>query len=497
MANTIKIKNSGTATSVPSSLQYGELAINYADGKMFYKNSSNSIISTKLLTNIVGTTNEVSVSESSGTFTISLPDSISVTTVNTSGDTNVTGKLSVLASSGDEGGEIFLAKAQTNSTLDGGVTIDVYQNKIRFFEQGGSARGAYIDLTAATGGAGTNLLSGGGASTLDGLTDVTAPSPSSGDFLKYNGSAWVNDPINLSTDTTGDYVAALVAGTGITVSNNSGEGATPTIALTNSSITINGTSISLGSTGTITAAAGTLTGSTLASGVTSSSLTSVGILNNLVATTSSTSTVPLTIKQVANQSAALVEFRDSSNNVMSKVDYAGTFWSQYSIIGNTSGYPAGTTLAVNSVGSSSAAIIAKAASGQTANILEIQNSSGTVLAKIDSAGVITSTSNIISHIATNPQSASYTLVLADDGKIIEVNNGSANTVTIPLNSSVAFPIGTQITVLQTGAGQTTIAATGGVTLNATPGLKLRAQWSSVTLIKRGTDTWVAVGDLMS
>jgi hypothetical protein len=182
---------------------------------------------------------------------------------------------------------------------------------------------------------------------------------------------------------------------------------------------------------------------------------------------------------------------------MSKVDYAGTFWSQYSIIGNTSGYPAGTTLAVNSVGSSSAAIIAKAASGQTANILEIQNSSGTVLAKIDSAGVITSTSNIISHIATNPQSASYTLVLADDGKIIEVNNGSANTVTIPLNSSVAFPIGTQITVLQTGAGQTTIAATGGVTLNATPGLKLRAQWSSVTLIKRGTDTWVAVGDLMS
>lgn len=72
---------------------------------------------------------------------------------------------------------------------------------------------------------------GGGATTLDGLTDVTAPSPSSGDFLKWNGSAWVNDPINLGTDTVGDYVASLVAGTGITLSNNSGEGATPTIAL--------------------------------------------------------------------------------------------------------------------------------------------------------------------------------------------------------------------------------------------------------------------------
>lgn len=72
---------------------------------------------------------------------------------------------------------------------------------------------------------------GGGASALDDLTDVTAPSPTSGDFLKYNGTAWVNDPINLSTDTTGSYVASLVAGTGVTLSNNSGEGATPTIAI--------------------------------------------------------------------------------------------------------------------------------------------------------------------------------------------------------------------------------------------------------------------------
>jgi len=84
MANTIKIKRSGTAAQTPTSLDYGELAINYADGKLYYKNSSDSIVSSKFVTNIVGTTNEVSVSESSGTFTISLPDSISVTTVNTS-----------------------------------------------------------------------------------------------------------------------------------------------------------------------------------------------------------------------------------------------------------------------------------------------------------------------------------------------------------------------------------------------------------------------------
>ena len=100
-----------------------------------------------------------------------------------------------------------------------------------------------------------------------------------------------------------------------------------------------------------------------------------------------------------------------------------------------------------------------------------------------------------SNVITNAQAASYTLVLADKDKLVEISNASANTLTVPLNSSVAFPIGTQITILQTGAGATTITATGGVTINATPGLILRAQWSSVTLIKRAENTWVALGDL--
>jgi len=98
-------------------------------------------------------------------------------------------------------------------------------------------------------------------------------------------------------------------------------------------------------------------------------------------------------------------------------------------------------------------------------------------------------------VATSAQTASYTLVLTDANKIVEVNNASANNLTVPLNSSVAYPVGTTIDILQTGAGQTTIVATGGVTINGTPGLKLRAQWSSATLIKRATDTWVLIGDL--
>ena len=100
----------------------------------------------------------------------------------------------------------------------------------------------------------------------------------------------------------------------------------------------------------------------------------------------------------------------------------------------------------------------------------------------------------ISTIATTTSSASYTLVLADQSKMIEISSASATNLTIPLNSSVAFPTGTSIIVLQTGAGQITVVPTGGVTANATPGLKTRTQWSMLTLIKRDTNTWVVLGD---
>lgn len=97
----------------------------------------------------------------------------------------------------------------------------------------------------------------------------------------------------------------------------------------------------------------------------------------------------------------------------------------------------------------------------------------------------------------NNQTSSYTLVLSDADKIVEMNVASANNLTVPLDSSVNFSIGTQINILQTNSGQTTIVPTSGVTVNATPGLKIRAQWSSVTLIKRAANSWVAVGDLSS
>lgn len=99
-------------------------------------------------------------------------------------------------------------------------------------------------------------------------------------------------------------------------------------------------------------------------------------------------------------------------------------------------------------------------------------------------------------VVTNRQTASYTLVLSDADKLVEINNASANNLTIPLNSSVAFSTGTQILLAQYGAGQTTIVATSGVTIRSNGAkLKLNAQYSGATLIKIDTNEWYLFGDI--
>ena len=127
-------------------------------------------------------------------------------------------------SSGDEGGQLNMGIPVTNTSLTGQVTIDVYQNKLRFF-QGDNARGAYIDLTQAATSVGTNLLAGGGGTpggantyvqfndggtfggnanfTYDkGFNTVTAGTfagtlNGSGQNFKVGDDAWIGD-INLS-----------------------------------------------------------------------------------------------------------------------------------------------------------------------------------------------------------------------------------------------------------------------------------------------------------
>lgn len=102
--------------------------------------------------------------------------------------------------------------------------------------------------------------------------------------------------------------------------------------------------------------------------------------------------------------------------------------------------------------------------------------------------------------AVNAQvGTTYTFVLTDRDDLVTASNASAQTYTIPLNSSVAFPTGSLVNLIQIGSGQVTVQGAGGVTLNSTGATsstpKTRAQYSSITLVKAGTDTWYAIGDI--
>jgi hypothetical protein len=93
----------------------------------------------------------------------------------------------------------------------------------------------------------------------------------------------------------------------------------------------------------------------------------------------------------------------------------------------------------------------------------------------------------------------YTFVLDDAGKFITASNASAITVTIPPSGDVAYPVGTQLNIIQKGAGQVTFAQGSGVTINSTGATatapKLRVRYSSATAVYEGSNIWYVVGDI--
>jgi hypothetical protein len=136
-------------------------------------------------------------------------------------------------------------------------------------------------------------------------------------------------------------------------------------------------------------------------------------------------------------------------------------------------------------------------SGATISVVDAPTFSGLVTA---SSGVAFSDGTqtlegVPSRTVIIQRTSSNTLSGVERDDLIEMSSTSATTLTIPADSTFNFPIGTSIDVLQTNTGQVTIAGAGGVTVNATPGLKLRTQWSSATLFKRAANTWVVYGDL--
>lgn len=99
-------------------------------------------------------------------------------------------------------------------------------------------------------------------------------------------------------------------------------------------------------------------------------------------------------------------------------------------------------------------------------------------------------------VTADRKTGSYTLTIDDNNKVIEMNVAGANNLTVPTNASVAFAVGTVIELFQYGAGQTTVVASGGVTIRSSGGkLKLTGQYSGASLRKIATDEWSLVGDI--
>jgi hypothetical protein len=114
----------------------------------------------------------------------------------------------------------------------------------------------------------------------------------------------------------------------------------------------------------------------------------------------------------------------------------------------------------------------------------------------------TLTAPVITYTINAQIGTSYTPILSDAASLITMNNASANSFAIPTNGNVAYPIGSSLTLIQIGAGQTTIqAVTPGTTTIASTGAtsaspKLRAQYSMATAIKVATDLWYVTGDIV-
>lgn len=104
---------------------------------------------------------------------------------------------------------------------------------------------------------------------------------------------------------------------------------------------------------------------------------------------------------------------------------------------------------------------------------------------------------LVAYTLNEQTGTTYTPVIADQYQVLLTrSNASASTLTIPLNSSVAFATGATITVLNKGAGVVTISGAGGVTVlsaGATAASPTLAQYKSCALIKLATDTWYVVG----
>ena len=348
----------------------------------------------------------------------------------------------------------------------------------------------------------------------------------------FNGSADITitatiqaNSVALGTDTTGSYVSSLVAGTGIALSNNSGEGATPTITLADNVIGSVGTykSVTVDTYGRVTAGTNptTLAGYGISDAqpldATLTALAGVTTLADklIYATASDT----FTTTDLSSFGRSLIDDADASTARATLELVIGTNVQAYDAdlnaiagLAGTSGllkktalntWELDTTTYIDNTSSQSIAgtktftgDIAFSGSGK---ITLSSTSVATTQTALDNSTKLATTEYVqtATRISTSTKTANYTLAVADEGYMIFMNLGTATTLTIPTNTTASIAIGAQFIISRIGAGTVNIApADGTVNLTSVSSNRYIAnQYGAVTLIKTATNTWYLFGDL--
>lgn len=287
------------------------------------------------------------------------------------------------------------------------------------------------------------------------LGDVASNAPTTGQFLKWDGSAWIPDSIPTinSLDDVGDVSATGAATNSLLVYNGNTWVSTinPTIG---GNLTVTGNLVVDGNTVTINTETITVEDKTIELG------TSVSPSNT-----------------TADGAGIIVP--DGSANKSFTWSNSSSSWSSSESLNLASGK----VLKINGT----QVLSATNYTGEAATVAANSVTAAILQEGAPRAGFRSQ----ISDVTTTP----YVLQLTDLAKLIKVNGATGMTVTVPTEANVGFTLGDRLDVTQYGAGQVTFAGQAGVTLRSTPGLKTRAQYSTATLTKIGTNEWLITGDL--
>ena len=197
----------------------------------------------------------------------------------------------------------------------------------------------------------------------------------------------------------------------------------------------------------------------------------------------------ITVADTTDTTCSVALFEDATGDLAPKTDGGAT-------------YNAGTgTLTATAFAGALTGNVTGNCSGTAATVTGAAQSAITsvgTLSAVTVTGAVTAGS-VVAPLAINAQTGTtYTFADGDQSKLVTASNGSAQTYTVPPNSSVAFAVGTAITIIGIGAGKVTLAQGSGVTINSKDSEKaIDGQHASVTIIKTATDTWQLIGALQA